>query len=75
MLHWFIAPNKSTFVTDCLLLENLLLATELVKDYHKDTISTRSTIKIDIDKSFDTVHWDFIVVDLRALNFPEIFIR
>ena len=32
----FISLNQSAFVKDRLLLENLLLATELVKDYHKE---------------------------------------
>lgn len=60
VLPRFIAPNQSAFVTDRLLLENLLLATELVKDHHKDSISTRSSIKIDIAKAFDTVQWDLL---------------
>lgn len=35
----FTAPNQSMFVKDRLLMENVLLATELVKDYHKDTVA------------------------------------
>lgn len=35
----FIALNQSLFVKGRLLIENLLLATELVNDYHKDYIS------------------------------------
>lgn len=35
----FIEPNQSAFVKGRLLLENGLLATELVKDYHKESIS------------------------------------
>ena len=41
ILPQFIAGNQSAFVQDRLLIENLMLATELVKDYHKDSISTR----------------------------------
>ncbi|KAG7536572.1 Reverse transcriptase domain [Arabidopsis suecica] len=37
-----------------LLLENVLLATELVKDYHRPLVTTRSAIKLDIAKAFDT---------------------
>jgi len=48
LLPNFIAGNQSAFVQDMLLLENLLLTTELVKDYHKDSISGRCAIKIDI---------------------------
>lgn len=41
ILPKFIAENQSAFVKERLLIENVLLATELVKDYHKDDISAR----------------------------------
>lgn len=57
-----------------LLLENVLLATELIKDYHKDTISARCALKLDISKAFDTVKWDFVIAILEAMAFPTVFI-
>ena len=54
-------------------MENVLLATELVKDYHKDSISSRCAMKIDISKAFDYVQWGFLLNTLEALNFPEKF--
>lgn len=60
-LHVAIKPNQCAFVEGSLLLENVLLATELVKEYHKSMISFRCAIKLDISKTFDTVHWSFIV--------------
>ncbi|XP_024009246.1 uncharacterized protein LOC112084357 [Eutrema salsugineum] len=71
----FIAPNQSAFIKDRLLVENLLLATELVKDYHKADIFPRSAVKIDISKAFDTLQWPFLLNTLAALNFPAIFIH
>lgn len=57
----FIALNQSAFVKGRLLIENLLLATELVKDYHKDAISSRCALKIDISKAMEFpakfIHW------------------
>jgi len=55
-------------------MENLLLATEIIKDYHKDTVSPRCAMKIDISKAFDSVQWGFLLNTLRALNLPEKFI-
>ena len=75
ILPQFIAGNQSAFVQDRLLIENLMLATELVKDYHKDSISTRCAIKIDISKAFDSVQWSFLNKTLIALNFPPTFIH
>lgn len=71
----FIALNQSAFVKGRLLTKNLLLATELVKDYHKDTISSRCALKIDISKAFDSVQWNFLLKTLEAMNFPAKFIH
>ena len=51
----------------------MFLATELVKDYHKDSISPRCAMKIDISKAFDYVQGSFLLNTLEALNFPEKF--
>lgn len=70
-----IALNQSAFVKGRLLIESLLLATELVKDYHKDSISRRCFLKIDISKAFDSVQWSFLLKNLEAMNFPSKFIH
>ena len=70
-----IEPNQCAFVKGRLLLENVLLATELVKDYHKQSIQPRSILKLDISKAFDSVNWSFIMNTLRALGIPDMFIH
>lgn len=75
ILPSFIAPNQSAFIKDKLLMENLLLATELVKDYHKAGVSPRCAMQIDISKAFDSVQWPFLLNVLAALNLPEGFIH
>ena len=70
-----ISYNQSAFVKDRLLVENLLLATEIVKDFHKEDVSPCCAMKIDIAKAFDSVHWPFLLNTLRALNMPEEFIH
>lgn len=69
-----IELNQCAFVEGRLLLENVLLATELVKDYHKLSVSSRSAIKLDISKAFDTIRWSFIEDTLRAMNYPDLFV-
>ena len=73
LLPSFILQNQSAFVKERLLMENVLLATELVKDYHKNSVSPRCAMKIDISKAFDSVQWQFLLNTLEALNFPEKF--
>jgi len=75
LLPEFIAPNQSAFISDRLLMENLLLASELVKDYHKDGLSPRCAMKIDLSKAFDSVQWPFLLNTLAALDIPEKFIH
>lgn len=55
-------------------MENVLLASELVKDYHKEDVSPRCVMKIDISKAFDSVQWAFVLQILEALGVPEKFI-
>lgn len=55
-----IALNQSAFIKERLLMENVLLATELVKDYHKEDVSLRCAMQIDISKAFDSVQWPFL---------------
>lgn len=69
-----IELNQCAFVEGRLLLENVLLATELVKDYHKSSVTSRSAIKLDISKAFDTVSWEFIEKTLRAMGYPDLFV-
>jgi len=73
VLPKFIVGNQSAFVKDRLLIENVLLATEIVKDYHKDSVSSRCALKIDISKAFDSVQWKFLINVLEAMNFPPEF--
>ena len=69
-----IEMNQCAFVEGRLLLENVILATEIVKDYHKPSITSRSAMKMDISKAFDTVSWSFIENTLRAMDYPDLFV-
>ena len=70
-----IEPNQTAFIKGRLLLENVLLASELVNGYHRTTLSNRATIKLDISKAFDTVKWSFITAVLKAMGLPIQFIH
>lgn len=68
-----ISPAQSAFVPGRLLVENVLLATELVAGYKWNDISKRCMLKVDLQKAFDSVNWDFIQNTLEALGFPTHF--
>ena len=75
ILPRLVLENQSAFVEGRLLMENVLLASELVKGYHSDTISPRGVMKIDISKAFDSVQWDFVLKSLTVIGVPEKFIH
>lgn len=70
-----VLPNQTTFVQGRLLIENTLLASEIVHGYHKKGGPKRITIKVDIAKAFDTIKWEFIFRCLRGLGVPELYLR
>ncbi|XP_024006615.1 uncharacterized protein LOC112083116 [Eutrema salsugineum] len=74
ILPAIIASNQYAFIRDRLLVENVLLASELVDDYHMDLQPPRSAIMIDIAKAFDTVQWGFLLNVLTALGMPAKFV-
>lgn len=45
-----------------------------MKDYHKPSVSSRSAVKLDISKAFDTVNLSFVDAILRAMNISAQFV-
>lgn len=74
-LKRLIMPNQTAFVAGRSLMENTLLASEVVNGYHRKGGEKRITIKVDIAKAFDTVRWEFLFSCLRSYNVPELYIR
>lgn len=69
-----VSPNQAAFLKGRSLGDNVLLATELIKDYNKSSCLKSAMLKIDIRKAFDTVCWDFVIKVLEAQQFPPMFI-
>lgn len=74
VLPSLISSNQSEFIHCRLLVENVLLATELIHGYNWKSISKRALLKIDLKKAFDWVKWGFVINLLKAMNFPNVFI-
>lgn len=75
LLPTLILPNQTVFVKDRLLLENTILAWEIVNGYHKAQGPKRIVIKVDIAKAFDTLSWDFLFNCLKSLDLPDQYLR
>ena len=75
LLPSIILLNQTAFIRGRLLMENCLLAAEIVSGYHNNRGQKKLTLKIDIAKVFDSVRWDFLTACLQALNLPNLYIR
>ncbi|WZY70444.1 hypothetical protein YC2023_002684 [Brassica napus] len=69
-----ILPSQTAFVKNGLLLENTILASELVNGYHKKQGVKKITIKVDIAKDFDTLSLEFLFACLEGLQVPSVFL-
>ena len=67
--------NQCAFIEERLLVENILIASELVNGYHRNAGKEKCVIKFDIAKAFDTVKWSFITTVLQAMGLPYQFIN
>ena len=69
-----VQRNQVGFVKGRVLCENVLLASELVADFHKRGRITKGCLQVDISKAFDSIKWGFILNILIAFNLPLVFI-
>ncbi|XP_062113952.1 uncharacterized protein LOC133824956 [Humulus lupulus] len=53
----------------------VLILQDLIKGYNRKHCSPRCLMKIDINKAYDSIDWDFLENLLKALRFPGRFIR
>ncbi|XP_074288785.1 uncharacterized protein LOC141613942 [Silene latifolia] len=51
------------------------LAPDIVHMYARSHVSSRCLFKIDLQKAYDTVEWDFVKQLLSGLNFPSHFTK
>ena len=70
-----IEKNQSAFIFGRCIEDNVLLAQEMVRGYARSTLSPRCAIKVDLQKAFDSLSWDFILEVLTVLHFPAQFIE
>ena len=70
-----ISSSQFAFVKGRVIGDNILLAHELVNFSHLIHDSPRLSLKVDLRKAFDSVDIRYLIYALRAMSFPEQFIR
>ena len=74
ILPRLINPAQAAFVAGRSIVDNVLLAHELLRNYHRKSKKKNCALKIDLRKAYDSIHWDFLEEMLLGLNFPSKFI-
>ncbi|GKA88788.1 hypothetical protein Tco_0810552 [Tanacetum coccineum] len=65
------SPNQSAFVPGGSITDNILLTQELMHNYHLDRGTPRCAFKVDIQKAYDTVDWEFLRTILHGFGFHD----
>jgi hypothetical protein len=72
-LDGIISSNQTAFNRS--ISENILLAQELLRDYHKKGGKAQCTLKVDLMKAYDSINWDFVLHCLACFGIPAEFIN
>lgn len=75
VLDYFIDPSQAAFVPGRILGDNVILSHEIVKGYDRKGISPRCVMKIDMQKAYDSIEWQFLEDVLIGMQIPDRFIR
>jgi len=69
-----ISSNQGAFIPKRGIAENILLAQEVVCDYHKTKGAPRCTLKVDLMKAYDSLDWEYVLHYLKCFGAPGKFI-
>jgi hypothetical protein len=75
LLRDLVSMNQSAFIPNRSISENVLLAQEIVRNYHKETGKPRCAMKVDLMKAYDSVNWEFMIHCLHCFGFPMKFLN
>ncbi|XP_074293063.1 uncharacterized protein LOC141619968 [Silene latifolia] len=70
-----IHENQGAFIKGKSIIENVLICQDIVHLYARKAVTPRCLFKIDLQKAYDTIEWDFVEQMLHGLKFPTHFIQ
>ncbi|KAL0356484.1 UNVERIFIED_CONTAM: Transposon TX1 uncharacterized protein [Sesamum radiatum] len=74
LLPKIISPAQSGFVQGRLISDNILLAQELAHCLGKNGCMNNTIFKLDMEKAYDRVNWNFLYLMLCKVGFPTVWI-
>lgn len=70
VIHEVVNSSQARFIPQRFIVDNILLATELIRGYSRSNVSLICVIKVDIKKAYDSVGWPFLETMMLELGFP-----
>ncbi|XP_019237844.1 PREDICTED: uncharacterized protein LOC109217990 [Nicotiana attenuata] len=74
VVDYIVGPAQLAFIKGRNILDNVIIAHELVKGYTQKGVSPRCLIKVDI-KAYDSVEWPFLKMILLEFGMPVKFVQ
>ncbi|KAL0444894.1 UNVERIFIED_CONTAM: hypothetical protein Slati_2212100 [Sesamum latifolium] len=65
------SPSQNAFVPGRRISNNTLIGQELFHGYNQQNLPPRCALKVNLQKAYDTLEWDFIHAMLSVFGFPE----
>ncbi|KAJ9538957.1 hypothetical protein OSB04_031690 [Centaurea solstitialis] len=74
-LDGIVSRSQSAFIPGRRIVDNILMAHELVAGYHLGKGPPRCAFKIDLRKAYDMVSWDYLFGMLEGFGFHPVIIK
>jgi len=74
-LDSLVSRAQSTFIPGRRIVDNILMAHELVVGYSNESGPPRCALKIDLRKAYDMVDWRFLINMLSGLGFHPVLVK
>lgn len=71
LLPMRISQNRSGFVKGRSIIENLLLAQEIIRDISRRNKHTNVVVQLDMTKAYERISWAYLTKVLRKFGFCE----
>ncbi|XP_026443893.1 uncharacterized protein LOC113344037 [Papaver somniferum] len=74
VMRGLISSNQSAFISSRSIQDNIMLAHELVRNYHRPKGVSRCALKVDLKKAYDSVKSEAVLEAMSKFGFPSQFI-